>query len=88
MREGWTVGRRRGVALADDYVAQQLAAADALPDGHEFVDAERPARGQSARSAVAVRGGGAHGGGGRTVPAPVSATLFAAVKPYINGARS
>ena len=31
MREAWRVGRARGVALADDFVAQQLAFLDALP---------------------------------------------------------
>ncbi len=50
----WRVGRARGVALADDYVA----AADAVPRraarGDALVDAERPRRGQPARGAVAV----------------------------------
>ena len=31
MRETWQVGRKRGVALADDFVAASLKWADALP---------------------------------------------------------
>jgi 2-dehydropantoate 2-reductase len=31
MREAWAVGRARGVALADNFIAQQLAFADGLP---------------------------------------------------------
>ena len=31
MREAWAVGRAHGVALADDFVARQMAFADGLP---------------------------------------------------------
>jgi 2-dehydropantoate 2-reductase len=84
MREGWSVGRARGVALADDYVAKQLAASDALPAdmsssmlndllaGHRL---EAPwLSGAVARMAAEAK-----------LDAPVSSTLFAAVKPYLHG---
>jgi len=87
MREAWAIGRAKRVALADDYVARQLAAADALPadmtssmlnDLREGNRLEAPwLSGEVARMA-AMAG----------LPAPVSATLFAAVKPYINGTRN
>ena len=34
MREVWSVGRARGIALADDFVAQQMVFLDGLP--HEM----------------------------------------------------
>jgi 2-dehydropantoate 2-reductase len=87
MREGWTVGRARGVALADDYVDQQLAAADALPEGMNssmLNDLNAGNRLEAPWLSGAVANMAAESG----LSAPVSATLFAAVKPYLNGARS
>ncbi len=87
MREGWSVGRERGVALADDYVAQQLAASDALPENMNssmLNDLLAGNRLEAPWLSGAVASMAAEAG----LPAPVSATLFAAVKPYINGARS
>ena len=87
MREGWTVGRGRGVALADDYVAQQLAAADALPADmrssmlNDLIAGNR-------LEAPWLSGAVARMAAEAGLPAPVSATLFSAVKPYVNGARS
>jgi 2-dehydropantoate 2-reductase len=85
IREGWTVGRARGVALADDYVAQQLAAADALPDGMNSSMLNDLTAGNRLE-APWLSGAVARMAAETGLPAPVSATLFAAVKPYIHGA--
>jgi 2-dehydropantoate 2-reductase len=87
MREGWTVGRARGVTLADDYVAQQLAAADALPEGMNssmLNDLNAGNRLEAPWLSGAVAAMAAEAG----LAAPVSATLYAAVKPYLNGTRT
>ena len=87
MREGWAVGRARGVTLADDYIAQQLAAADALPEGMNssmLNDLNAGNRLEAPWLSGAVANMAAEAG----IAAPVSATLYAAVKPYINGTRS
>ena len=87
VREGWTVGRARGVALADDYVAQQLVTADALPEGMNssmLNDLVAGNRLEAAWLSGAVAGMAAQSG----LAAPVSETLFAAMKPYVNGTRS
>jgi 2-dehydropantoate 2-reductase len=85
MTEAWSVARARGIALADDLVAQQMRLIDGLPEqmrssmlndlvaGHRL---EAPwLSGAVARMAKEAN-----------LAAPVSATLFAAVKPYCNGA--
>jgi 2-dehydropantoate 2-reductase len=85
MSEGWTVGRARGVALADDYVARQMATADALPEGMSssmLNDLNAGNRLEAPWLSGAVASMAAEAG----LPAPVSATLFAAVKPYLYGA--
>jgi 2-dehydropantoate 2-reductase len=85
MREGWTVGRARGVALADDYVAKQLAAADSLPADMKssmLNDLLAGNRLEAPWLSGAVARMAAEAG----LPAPVSATLFSAVKPYVDGA--
>ena len=84
IREVWELARTRGIALADDFVARQMRFGDGLPAemrastlndleaGHKL---EAPwLSGAVARMASAA--GGA---------APVNATLYAAVKPYILG---
>jgi len=85
IREGWTVGRARGVALADDYVAQQLAVSDTLPadmNSSMLNDLLAGNRLEASWLSGAVARMAAEAGLG----APVSATLYTAVKPYINGA--
>ncbi len=87
IREGWTVGRKRGVALADDFVAQQLAASDGLPanmNSSMLNDLLAGNRLEAPWLSGAVARMAAEAG----LQAPVSETLFAAVKPYINGTRS
>ena len=87
LREGFAVGRARNIALADDYVSKQLAAADALPEAMNssmLNDLNAGNRLEAPWLSGAVASMAAEAG----LPAPVSATLFAAMKPYINGARS
>jgi 2-dehydropantoate 2-reductase len=85
VREAWQVGRALGVPLADDYVAKCMAAIDALPAEmkasmlHDLT-AGRPLEAPWLSGAVARMATSAG------IDAPVSRTLYAAVKPYLNGA--
>jgi len=86
MREAWAVGRARGIALADDFIAQQMTFADGLPAEmkssmlNDLVAGNRLEApwlsGAVARMAKQVG-----------IAAPVNSTLFAAVKPFCDGAR-
>jgi 2-dehydropantoate 2-reductase len=85
MTEVWAVGRARGVALADDYVAAQMRFADGLP--HEMKasmlhDLTLGNRLEAPWLGGAVVRMGREAG----VPTPVNAALCAAVKPYVAGA--
>jgi len=84
IREAWTLARSRGIALADDFVAQQMKFGDGLPAemrssmqndlaaGHRL---EAPwLCGAVARMAAAAG-----------IAAPVNATLYATLKPYCAG---
>ncbi len=85
MREAWAAGRAQGIALADDYVAQLMKFADGLPAEmkssmlNDLVAGNRLEApwlcGAVARMAAAA-----------DVPAPVNSTLYAALKPYCDGA--
>jgi len=85
MREAWAVGRAKHVALPDDFVLQQMKFADGLPaemrssmlnDLNAGGRLEAPwLSGAVARMATELG-----------IPAPVNATLFAALKPYCAGA--
>ena len=85
MREVWSVGRARGIALPDDFIAQQMSFLDTLPPEmtssmHKDLIAgnrlEAPwLSGSVAR--MAKEGG---------VAAPVHATIYAALKSHIAGA--
>ena len=86
MREAWTVGRSRAIALADEFVAQQMVFADGLPAEmkssmlNDLVAGNRlEARWLSGAVARMAKEAG--------TAAPVNATLFAAVKPFCDGAR-
>jgi 2-dehydropantoate 2-reductase len=85
LREAWAVGRARGIGLADDYPARQLAFLDSLPAQmrssmqNDLVAGNRL---EAPWLSGAVAAMAAESGLG----APVSATLYAAVKPYQNGA--
>ena len=84
MREAWSAGRARGIALPDDFIAGQMAFADGLPAEMKAsmlhdLDAgnrlEAPwLSGAVARMAIETGGS-----------APVNATLYAAVKPFCMG---
>ncbi len=84
MREAWTVGRARGIALADDFVAQQLQFADGLPAEmrssmlNDLVAGNRLEAPWLA-GAVARMAGELH------VAAPVNSTLYAVLKPWCAG---
>jgi 2-dehydropantoate 2-reductase len=85
VREAWAIGRAREVALADDYPAKQLAFLDGLPAemrSSMLNDLVAGNRLEAPWLSGAVARMAAQGG----LPAPVSATLYAAVKPYLNGA--
>jgi 2-dehydropantoate 2-reductase len=79
------VGRAQGIALADDFVAQLMSFADGLPAEmkssmlNDLVAGNRLEApwlcGAVARMATAAG-----------VPAPVHSTLYAALKPYCDGA--
>jgi 2-dehydropantoate 2-reductase len=85
LTEAWTVGRALGVPLADDYPAKQTAFLDSLPPEmrssmlNDLVAGNRleapwlsgAVVRMAAESAIAV---------------PVSATLYAALKPHVGGA--
>jgi 2-dehydropantoate 2-reductase len=86
MRETDALARAQGVALADDFIATQLRALDSMPPqmrssllndlvaGHRL---EAPwLCGRVAQMAPAMG-----------IAAPVNATLYAALKPYIDGTR-
>jgi len=82
--ETWNVGRARGIALADDYVAAMMRFADGLPQTMKasmLHDLEQGNRLEAPwLSGAVVRMGRAAG-----IPTPVHATLYAAVKPYVDG---
>ena len=84
--EGWALARARGVALADDYVEKQLAFADGLPYEMTSSMANDLAAGNRLE-APWLSGGVARMARQSNVAAPVSATLYAALKPYCDGVR-
>lgn len=86
MREACAVGRARGIALADAFVAQQMVFADGLPAEmkssmlNDLVAGNRlEAPWLSGEVARMAKEAG--------LAAPVNATLYAAVKPFCGGAR-
>ena len=86
MREAWEVGRRRGVALANDLVAKTLAFADGLP--HEMKasmlgDLEAGGRLEAPWLSGAVARMARDAG----LEAPVNRTVYAALKPYVDGSQ-
>jgi len=84
MREAWAVGRAQGVALADDFIAQQMRFTDGLPAEMKSSMLNDLAAGNRLEApwlCGAVAGMATAAG----VAAPVSATLYAALKPYCGG---
>jgi 2-dehydropantoate 2-reductase len=85
IREAWSVGRARGIALADDYVETQMRFADTLPAEMTASMANDLVAGNRLE-APWLSGAVARMATEAGLAAPVSATLYAAVKPYCAGA--
>jgi 2-dehydropantoate 2-reductase len=85
MGEAWMVGRARGVALAEDLVAQQMVFADSLPAEMKSSMLNDLLAGNRLE-APWLSGAVARMAKESALTAPVSATLYAAVKPYCGGA--
>jgi 2-dehydropantoate 2-reductase len=85
MREAWSVGRAAGIALADDFVSQQLHFADGLPAEMRSSMQNDLAAGNRLE-APWLCGAVARMAGAAGIAAPVSATLYAALKPWCAGA--
>ena len=84
MRETWRVGRARGVALADDFVEDRMKFADGLHADMKASMAHDLESRRQAGSALALRRGRPHGGEAG-LDAPVNRSVYAALKPYVNG---
>jgi 2-dehydropantoate 2-reductase len=84
MRETVAVARTRGVTLDDDFVATQMRAIDGLPAEmrssmlNDLVAGNR-------LEAPWLSGAVARMGRDARIPTPVHATLYAAVKPFVDG---
>jgi 2-dehydropantoate 2-reductase len=84
IREVWELARARGIALPDDFVARQMRFGDGLPAemrASMLNDLEAGHRLEAPWLSGAVARMAREAGGA----APVNATLYAAVKPYIMG---
>jgi len=84
MREVWTVGRKRGIALPDDFVATQMAFGDGLPAEMKASMLHDLGAGNRLE-APWLSGAVARMAKESGLSAPVNATLYAAVKPYCMG---
>ena len=84
LRETWQVGRARGVKLADDFIETRLKFAETLPYEMKASMAHDLEAGNKLE-APWLCGAVARMARDAGVPAPVNATVFAALKPYING---
>jgi 2-dehydropantoate 2-reductase len=84
MREVWTLGRKRGVALADDLVAKTLAQADTFtPDMRASMAADLEAGGKL--EAPWLSGAVARMAREAGTDATANRSIYAALKPYENG---
>jgi 2-dehydropantoate 2-reductase len=87
MREAWTLARRRGVKLPDDFVEKQTAFAETLPAemrASMLHDLEAGNRLEAPWLCGAVaRMGAEHG-----LETPVNRAIYAALKPYVDGSQS
>ncbi|HSA89968.1 MAG TPA: 2-dehydropantoate 2-reductase [Burkholderiales bacterium] len=84
MRETWTLARRRGVGLADDFVARQMGFLDSLPAemrASMLHDLEAGNRLEAPWLCGAVARMSAEAG----LEAPVNRAIYAALKPFVNG---
>jgi 2-dehydropantoate 2-reductase len=87
MREAWTLARRRGVKLPDDFVEKQMAFAETLPAemrASMLHDLEAGNRLEAPwLCGAVVRMAREHG-----LDAPVNRAIYAALKPYVDGSQS
>jgi 2-dehydropantoate 2-reductase len=87
MREAWTLARRRGVRLLDDFVEKQTAFAETLPAemrASMLHDLEAGNRLEAPwLCGAVVRMGAEHG-----LETPVNRAIYAALKPYVDGSQS
>jgi 2-dehydropantoate 2-reductase len=86
MRETWSLGRRRGVGLPDDFVEKQLAFLDTLPAemrASMLHDLEAGNRLEAPWLCGAVARMSAEAG----LAAPVNRAVYAALKPFVNGSQ-
>jgi 2-dehydropantoate 2-reductase len=84
VREAWTLGRAHRVALAEDLVGKAMAALDSLPAEMRSSMQNDLAAGNRLE-APWLSGAVARMSAESKLAAPVSATLYAAVKPYLDG---
>ncbi len=84
MRETWTVARKRGIALPEDFVAKTLAFVDGLPaEMRASMAADLEAGGKL--EAPWLSGAVARMAQEAGLEAPANRAVFAALKPYLNG---
>src|SRR6185503_3540030 len=84
MRETWSVGRKRGVALADNFVEERLRFADGLhADMRASLLHDLEAGGKL--EAPWLCGAVARMAREAGIDAPVNRAVFAALKPFVNG---
>lgn len=83
-REVWALGRARGVNLADDLVEKLLALADSLP-AHMRSSMLHDLQAGHRLEAPWLSGHVVRMAGEAGLAAPVHATMYAAVKPYVEG---
>jgi len=84
MRETWRLGRKRGVALAEDYVEARMKFADGLHADMKaslLHDLEHGGRLEAPWLCGAVARMSAEAG----LDAPVNRAVYAALKPFVNG---
>ena len=84
MRETWNVGRARDVQLADDFIATRMKALDTLPYEMKASlahDLEAGGRLEAPWLCGAVARMSAESG----IDAPVNRTIYAALRPYVDG---
>jgi 2-dehydropantoate 2-reductase len=84
MRETWAVGRARGVKLADDFIATRMKMLDTMPHEMKASMAHDLEAGHKLE-APWLCGAVARMARELGLEAPVNATVFAALKPYLDG---
>ena len=84
MRETWRLGRAKGVQLPDDFIEKQMAFAETLPQEMRaslLHDLEAGNRLEAPWLCGAVARMSEQAG----LPAPVNRTVYAALRPFVNG---